>query len=362
VKERLTKLAKRFAPYVGYPIFYLVCLALFVAWTFPYNKLRERIVTSFNAQQRATNGTQELQIEDMSSYWVSGVRMKGVKLVSAAPEPSKPPSELKIDEARVRMSMLPLLIGHQNLNFSLDAFGGEVKGSFETHGKDREVEVTLDSIDLGQVKSLVSLVGVPLEGKLGGEVKLAMPEGKATKGSGSVELEAHDVAVGDGKAKLQGQFALPRMAVGTLSFSADAKEGVLKITKLAAGGKDLELQGDGRIQMRELAPESICDVSVRFKINDTYRSQSKSTEALFGAPGSSMAPLIEMNADVKRSKRSDGFYGWAVRGPLGHPDYIPSPGSGGGTLPAVPLPSGGAVVRPGGMMPSPGGLTPKVAP
>src|SRR5439155_3274698 len=47
-KERI----KKFAPWVGFPIFYLFCLVLFASWTFPYDKLKERIVLSYNQQQR----------------------------------------------------------------------------------------------------------------------------------------------------------------------------------------------------------------------------------------------------------------------------------------------------------------------
>jgi type II secretion system protein N len=348
VKERL----KKYAPYAAYPLFYLFCLVVFAVLTFPYDKLKERIVTSFNAQQRASNGQQELQIEEMGSYLLSGVKMKGVHLMTASTEPGKPPSELKIDEARLRVSILGLLIGNQDVSYHLYAFGGEVKGSYDVHGKDKSVEVNIDNVDVGQIEPVTSIVGLPMEGKLSGTIVLAMPEGKASKGSGSVSLEAKDVAIGDGKAKIKGTFALPRMNVGPLSLTAEAKEGILKITKLSAGGKDLELQGDGRIQMRELATESLADVNVRFKVNDGYKTKSDITKSLFGAPGSSQPPLLELaDPKVKQSKRSDGFYAWTVRGPLGRPDFFPAAGGSGSGPPSLGIPS-----VPGG------GLLPKVGP
>jgi hypothetical protein len=54
VKERL----KKIAPWVAYPAFYFVALVLFAVLVFPYDKLKERIVGTFNGQQRATNGQQ----------------------------------------------------------------------------------------------------------------------------------------------------------------------------------------------------------------------------------------------------------------------------------------------------------------
>jgi type II secretion system protein N len=335
VKERLLK----YAGYVGYPLFYLVCLFVFASLTFPYDKLKQRVVASFNAEQRPGASQQELQIDEMSGYWLSGVRMRGVRLLSAPSEPGRPPSRIQIDEVTVRYSILSGLIGNRDMSFDVYAFGGEAAGSFDVHGKDKAFQVTLDTIDLGQLEPLVQILGVPLQGKLSGSIRLTMPEGKASKASGAISLEAKDVAVGDGKAKLKGALALPKLDVGSLTFAGEAKDGILKITKLVAGGKDVEVQGDGRITMRDGGmSDSLCDGQVRFKINDTYRNKSDITKSLFGAPGSNAPALFELaDPKVKQSKRADGFYAWTMRGPVSHLDFIPAGGGGGGApLPMAP--------------------------
>ena len=53
-KERLRK----WAPKLAYPAFYLFCLFIFLSWTFPYDKLKERIVTQFNSQQKSATNPQ----------------------------------------------------------------------------------------------------------------------------------------------------------------------------------------------------------------------------------------------------------------------------------------------------------------
>jgi type II secretion system protein N len=324
VKELFLKYSKYLGP-IGFPIFYLLCLAVFTSLTFPYRRLKERIVGTFNASQRSAGAMQELQIDDMSGYWLSGIKMTGVTLLSAPPEPGKPPTKLEIDSATARYSLLPLLIGNDDLNFDANAFGGEASGSYDVSGKDRSIDVVLDAIDVGKVQPLLDLLGVPLTGKLVGTVKLTMPEGKASKGTGAVSLEIQDMSVGDGKAKIKGALALPKIEVGTLTLAGEAKDGVLKISKLVAGGKDLEVQGDGRVTMRELAADSLLDMQVRFRINDAYRTKSDVTKSLFGAPGSNAPALFEMaDAKIKASKRPDGFYAWIVRGPLGKAEFFPS--------------------------------------
>ena len=332
LKERL----KTLAPKIGFPIFYLVSLAIFASLTFPYDKLKERIVVTFNAQQRALGAQQELQIDELTSHFITGVKAKGVRLTSLNAEPGKPPVELKIDEARAKIALFPLLIGHHDVSFHLDAFGGEIDGEYDELGVDRAVEVELKGVDMGKVEPLTAMLGLPMEGKLTGTIKVSMPEGKASKGSGAAAFEATDVALGDGKAKLKGALALPRIVVGSLSFTGEAKEGVLKVTKLAAGGKDVELQGDGKVQMREMALESSCDVNVKFKVNDGYRTKSDVTKSLFGAPGSNAPALFELaDPKVKQAKRPDGFYAFHVRGLLGRPDFEPQGGGGGGPGPGL---------------------------
>jgi type II secretion system protein N len=327
MNERLKALKERalkYAGLVGYPIFYLICLLLFCSLTFPYNKLKERIVSSFNAQSRPGSSAQELQIDDMGGYWVSGVRMKGVRLLTASAEPGKPPSKVQIDEATLRYSLLPMLIGNSDISFDFDAFGGSASGSYDSADKDRSIDVTLESIDIGRIGPLVQILGVPLEGKLGGRVRLSTPEGKPNKAAGSVSLEAKDVAVGDGKAKIKGTIALPKLEVGTVTFAGEAKEGVLKITKLLAGGRDVEVQGDGRITIREIATDSLCDAQLRFKINDVYRGKNDMTKSLFGTPGSNGPGLFELaDPKIRSAKRADGYYAWSVHGPLGNLDFSP---------------------------------------
>lgn len=63
--------------------------------------------------------------------------------------------------------------------------------------------------------------------------------------------------------------------------------------------------------------DSLCDATIRFKINDAYRTKSDVTKSLFGAPGSNAPALFELaNPKIKQAKRADGFYGWTLRGPL----------------------------------------------
>jgi type II secretion system protein N len=335
-KERL----RRFGPKLGYPIFYLFCLVIFLSWTFPYEKLRDRVVTQFNSQQRTSAHPQELQIDDLDSSFLTGVKAKGIRLISPATEAGKSPSVISIDEARARISLLGLLVGNKDVSFNVDAFDGTIKGTFEDSGKARDIDITFDGVDVGRIDTIAANIGFPVDGKLFGTIKLNLPEGKASKGNGNIALEIREMNAGNQKELAiktpMGPFSLPRLKVGNFTVNGEAKDGVLKLSKISAAGGDVDVNGEGKVQMREVATDAHLDANLKFKINDGYRNKNDKTKLLFGSPGSKEKPMLEMDPKMGRAKSSDGFYALRIGGTLAKPDV--QPGSGGG---AAPAPSGG---------------------
>ncbi|MEO8799526.1 MAG: hypothetical protein ABI551_16660, partial [Polyangiaceae bacterium] len=80
IREEWRPRLRAVAAIAGYPAFYLFCVFLFTSLTFPYETLKQRIVLTFNAQQRAAGAPQELQIDELTSSWVTGVKAIGVHL------------------------------------------------------------------------------------------------------------------------------------------------------------------------------------------------------------------------------------------------------------------------------------------
>src|SRR5262249_54985435 len=161
------------------------------------------------------------------------------------------------------------------------------------------------------------------------------------KASGTLDLTIAGVVVSKEGAKFQGLLEVPPAKLGDLTMSAEAKDGVLKITKLAAAGHDLELIGDGSIKLKEPWQEAIADLYVRFKFTDAFRGKNSMTKALLGEPGSSSGGLIEgpMMPKMKRAKRSDGFYGFHVSGALKRLRFDPSTADSGSASTTATTPS-----------------------
>lgn len=328
MKQRLIKIAR----FLAYPAVYVFFLGLFGYLTFPIDRLKDRIIAEFD---RTAKPGQRLEIDKLGTHWFSGVTVTGMRLTLpgesgptapfAAPGPPGKDSVIVVEEGHARVRILPLILGRVRVDFWASVLGGEVEGTIPVGSGSGDVEVELSKIEVGKVELLSQVVGLPIRGTISGKLQISPVDGKFTKASGALDLSVADIVVGDGKAKIAGMLELPAAKLGTLTLNAEAKDGVLKITKLTAPGADLELIGDGRIAIREPAMDSGADLYLKFKFTDAYRGKNDTTKSLLGEPGASLPGLLEMQEPkMKRAKRPDDFYGFHVYGPLKKLKFDPS--------------------------------------
>ncbi|MBI4702143.1 MAG: type II secretion system protein GspN [Deltaproteobacteria bacterium] len=364
MKERLVKIGK----WALYPLFYLLCLGLFGYLTFPFGEVRRRIIAEFDrTQQSAAPGASpmQLRIGELSGFWLTGIEVADAALLipaarGAAAGPSfgtgavalpggadagaatAPPTEIRVKRAHARVRLLPLVLGRIRIDFAVEAFGGELRGTLPYGARGGDVELELDAVQLDEIAPLRAKLGLPVLGTATGKLLLSPEEGMFHKASGELELRVADVQVGDGKAKLAG-IALPAAKLGQLTIAATAKNGLLKLTQLAANGPDLELVGEGTVRVREPWSRARADLQLRFRFTDRYRDKDELTRSLLGKPGSAAPALLDLDPRIKRSRRADGFYGWRIQGPLGGLRFEPQ-GARGSRVPPDGLERG---LRPG---------------
>lgn len=327
----LPKLAIHLSPkqltilrWVAVPCLYLICLLIFVRLTFPYDALKSRLVTEFNAR----NKERILQVSELSGYGFFGVTAEGVKLVPTS-GPGTGIASLSFDRASIGFSPLSALFGNVNVDYDLEIGGGSVEGSFVQDEEQAELEVSGEDVDISQVSVLGDMIGLPLGGTMSGEVELVLPKGKVAEGVGKFVFSIESLTVGDGKAKVRNTIALPKIDAGKLMFEADVKEGRLEISELSAKGKDLEFGANGKIRLREPFDRSIVDVEASFQFKERYTTQSDVTKSIFGSPDGKVPGLFDMDPTVRRAKDDKGFYTWRVSGLLTKPSFRPSPKSSG---------------------------------
>jgi type II secretion system protein N len=320
--------AQRVLRWVGFPLFYLFCLAVFAKLTFPYDRLKQRIEEAYNSRQTDAEAAR-LELGQLGSYWLRGIQAREVKLV-APPPPAEPGSTKKpqprvteIERVHASVSLLPLLFGTVSVGFGADAFGGDIGGHYKTSSAERRLELELSDVDVGQVPLLVEIVELPIMGQLDGQLALMLPEGQLGKADGTIELRMKELMVGDGKAKIRKTIALPQLNAGQLTLKAKATEGRLQIEAFTIRGPDFELDAEGTIRLRDRFEASIADMTVSFKFLDAYRNKNDMTRGLFGAPDARVPGLFDMDSKNRQAKQADGSYRWRVSGVLGKLSFTP---------------------------------------
>ena len=180
----------------------------------------------------------------------------------------------------------------------------------------RDLLVEFDAVDAAKMPYLSDLLGIPVAGSVTGKIDLKLPQQKLSLAEGTIDLQITDFELGDGKAKIRDTIALPKVKAGQFIFKADVTEGTVKITELSTKGTDLEVVSDGRIRLLDRAETSMAELNLRFKFADAYKNKDDMTRSIFGAPGSAVPGLFDLDPKMKRAKRDDGFYAWRITGPL----------------------------------------------
>lgn len=348
--EALREKLRTYGPWIGYATFFFWSFLLFVYWTFPYDRVRDRIIAEFEKSQRVPPGgaRQVLTIGKLEPSWFTGVVLKDVALTTYPADPNKPKSVLAADEIKARVSFGSLFSSAKDLSFSAKALGGTIEGSV-THklsqnpsptppGKkdtgprfDRTIKMELDGISLAELGPLRDAIGTAVGGTLKGSIDVTYGETRIDKANGTVSLELENFWVSDGKTPFKipalkavfgsEDITLPQINIGNVPIQVAVKNGVATLEKMEGKGKDLELGVDGRIVLRESVPESDLAVNLRFKFNDSYKKKGESTAGLL--------LILDSEPKLRASKRPDGYYSLRVHGPLGNPIVAPAPGGGG---------------------------------
>jgi type II secretion system protein N len=300
---------------------YLLAFIFFAYVSFPYDRLKQYLVTSYNTAQSGV-AANRLEIDSLSWSWrFPGLALEGVRLVvppAPTPEGEKPspPQYLEAEEAYVSASTLGLLTGAREASFGASVLDGYISGWVSDSEASRRFELSLDGVNPGAIPQLSSAIGLPLSGRLSGHVSLDLPEGNVTRAEGTVELAAEDLVLGDGKAKIQNTIALPELHMGAFTLKGQVAAGRLKLDECTAHGRDLHLSLTGGLRLRPRLETSMADLELKFSFSDKYKSQSETTKAIFGQPDSKIPGLFDTVTGTSLSKQEDGSYAARLTGAI----------------------------------------------
>lgn len=371
--ERFKELARTVGPWIGYTGFFFTAFVLFSYWTFPWERVRDKVIADFDRAQTPAPGAprQILSIGKLEPSWMTGIVLKDVALTSVPADPTKPTTSLRAEEIRARVSLGSILSAAKDVTFSVRTMGGTIEG-YVTHKAavqkdpkapplkgaarfDRTIHVDVENLSLNEFGPFRDAVGVPVGGTLKGSIELTLGESRADKANGAIDFNIDNYWISDGVVPFKvpalkpifgsENITLPKIEIGTLPIQIAVKDGIARITKWAAAGKDLDLAIDGQIVLRDQGALSELQLGLRFKFNESYKKKGDATAGLLF--------LLDGEPKLKAAKRPDGFYALRVMGPLGGAPQILPAGPGGAMQPMGANP----FMKPmGASPPGPGGI------
>ena len=301
-----------------YAVFFAVAFILSAYLTFPYERLRDFIVSKVEESGKGRADTMQLEIGELQPSMVTGAVLRDVQLRRRTAEGDAEASALHFDEITARVSAFSVLTGSPKVHILAKVGEGELDGTFVQDSEQQELSAELDAIDVGKM-GLGSFLGIPLKGRATGNLEFTMPA-QAAKTTGNLELKIAGLKIGDGKAKLslpglRSGMTLEEIDAGALDLAIKAQNGVAEISKLVTNGKDLKINGEGSIRLADPLRRSRPDVQLELKLSDAYKNKTDRTKALF--------EILTMQPDWQRATGPDGALNLHVAGTLQSPRATP---------------------------------------
>jgi type II secretion system protein N len=256
----------------GYSAFAVFSLLLSLYLTFDYDQLKPLIKNQVGNLTRAS-----VDIGSISSYRLSGVTIKNLKLQFPAPaskgeNSSSSPSSLTLESIRIRLKILPLLIGRKSLSFAALLAGGKMKGNFSQKKKSLRIHADLENLTLDRIP-LTSLTdqNFRLGGKLKGQLNLVIPDTQDP----SLWKGDMDVALSSGKAYpfLYNGIEVPEISFSSGQLQIKLRQGKADINPLKLESPDLPIDLKASVDLRIPLNQSFVDLSGTIKPGTELQKQ-----------------------------------------------------------------------------------------
>ena len=300
--------------WLGGAAVWLLSFPFFCYWTFPYDRLRDFVVQEaeypVNIHGARESSGYRLEIDEITSSWLTGLSMSGVRLKKIAENADEKPQTIAIDDATVRFSVFSLLTGSKKVSFDIETSGGEIEG-YVSMGKDgTHVVADASKINLKRMGLVGAKLGLPLSGDLTTHLDVTLGD-KAADTNGEFTLQIVNFVVGDANAKLKLEgmgdgLTIGRIDAGKLEIAMKVEKGVARIEKFHAAGKDMTLNGTGTVRLGHEVRDARLDLFLSVKFADAFRERDDKTRAIFS--------LIDMNPQMRSSRTPDGTLQWQILG------------------------------------------------
>lgn len=329
----LGRKAKLALKIVGFFLLAVITFVVALQATFPYDRVKDRIVDALSAKYDVTIGEVERGIVPGRVYF------KAVTLRTRPAKADEIPSVLYIERLEVDMGILALLSSTAKINLDAKIATGHIKGTIALSKTRTVVDISGVDVPAGNLP-MKEIIGLPMSGKLELDFSLDLPIEKLKSGKtgpdwttakGDVTFECPSgCTFGDGKTKLKPKLSNARNAmfagegiefgkinVDTMLAHVTIKDGNMELDKFETKSQDGELHVDFALALAQDFGESDVTGCLRFKGSDTLQKREPKTYAALTTTGASIGPdnlfHIKLDGKFKTMKRLAQFCGPAVK-------------------------------------------------
>lgn len=298
---------RRILRYVGIGVFSLIVFVFALQLSFPYTRIKDRLVDQLSEKY-------DVSIGDVERGIVPGrVYFNDVNIRTRKTKPEEPVTTFLVKRLEVDVGILPLMSGTLRVKLDAAIGKGDIDATVWLKGFGKKgIKFTAEGTDLaGTALPMRAALGLPMTGTIEFSAALDLPYDHPKAGKPIPNWKAADGAFsiscpsgctfGDGKTKLKplvknaGQQAMVgegidfgQVNIDSLVARATIKNGKLEVTKFDAKSRDGELHVDYAMTLDKEFGNSVVAGCLRFKGSEALLKREPKTYAAIQTTGAEL--------------------------------------------------------------------------
>ncbi|HUH02778.1 MAG TPA: type II secretion system protein GspN, partial [Kofleriaceae bacterium] len=314
----LSRRNKLILTWLGYPLLALTTFVMTLHWTFPYDRVKQKMVDDLSDKY-------EVSIKSVEpTILPGGMVIHGLMLRPRPKKPGEEPPTISIKEVELNASILAAIRGKLDLDIDAQIGSGSVSGNLVVSKAGLWADFATRRLPLGDVPGLGDAVGLPLSGGLNATLSLHLPKKRWREANGTIKLSCPGCTAGDGVAKikpkprddrrlsprLEAQMSfigdgveVPMLDLGNLAGVIEIKGGKGVIKNFAGESADGEMIIEGDLDFKDPFKNTLVPGCFKFKFSEELKKREPKFSNIPTLMGAAVLP--------------DGFANMRITGTLG---------------------------------------------
>lgn len=307
----------------GFVLLFLVTFVFALQWTFPFHRVRDKLVEVLSAKY-------EVEIGGVERGLIPGrVYFKAVTLRTRPAKADDVPTTFYIERLEIDVGLLALLGGTASADLDAKIGPGHITGSIGLSKSNTSIHLDGDGLPSAMLP-MKEAIGLPMSGKIDFTFDLELPNQKLKTGragpnwqkaeGGATFTCGSGCTIGDGKTKLkpklkntrsqafaEGGIEFGKLEMQSMAIKVDIAKGHLTVKKFDTKSGDGELHVDFDMTLAQNIADSEVSGCLRFIGSEALLKRDARTHAAISTTGAPLGPdnlyHILLTGPVKQMKR-----------------------------------------------------------